>query len=196
MKGVRDRLAARVADRVNPRDTDAADAVARIVTGAEMELAQATNSLKRAVGLPADVSHDRDRRREEVLCLLDSIFSQDFGELAARRAGCDSPKRAAKYSGLDREEWKSQMQTWLDEYDSEGVLSVEEAQNQSRLREQVAEMHVRQIFGVTRNQFEDEVVFVDDSEVVKNGLVGPIRGMISEIERATDEIQQGDDPDE
>ena len=167
-----------LADIISGIEYEQADALARCIDTADMDL---------------EVHHDREQRREELLTVADSVADQDFREYWFREVvEIDRPEQAAKYVGYSTDEWRSQLETWYQQYREMGIVDAPLANADRADLGHVAAMHVEESFGITLDEFVAGVINWDRGAALETVIAGPIRSYTTTITRLAEEIEQRD----
>lgn len=135
-----------------------------------------------------DAARTAQDERQEVL--KDLFQAQVQGDLQtfyvehvmADRA--DQPEKAAKYLDMDADEWADRKDQWAEKYRDAGAG--EEIPPRA-----LAEKHVRDVFGVDLDEFEQNVVEWDPGDVMRQVLAGNIRTARNGIRLCRESVEEG-----
>jgi hypothetical protein len=142
-------------------------AVATLIAAREETIVEAANDLADTAGEPVAVDFDREERIDE---LLDAVRAWDDGELVEwwvrESAPLEDGEGAARYVGMDAEEWDAQIEAWAEEYRRQHGMEGDDRE--------IANQHVANCYAVDLETFEEIVVDVDQEDAVEELLAGPI----------------------
>jgi hypothetical protein len=174
---------------VTPSETPVATALANVIATLESRQMQAVTRLAEAAGVEeAAVGHlDTDARQEQLLDLADALADDRLEEWWLDEVAgdhLDRPDRAADYVGMDREEWADQIATWGENY-REAVPDRVEGMTDA----QIADLHVRETFGVPLREFSKEVVGWSKGRVVEDVFSGHLSSTTASIHRVATELE-------
>lgn len=101
----------------------------------------------------------------------------------------ESTDRAKDYAGMDTAEWERRVEMWADVYRDR--IDGAEAMTDREL----AARHVESRFGLSLQEFEEEVVAWSEGEVLEAGLAGPIQQHTEALQEATRDLieEEGND---
>lgn len=167
------RMVRRVLSNVTPSQTDQGKAAAEILSGWEAEADSAVRHLRGALDLPTDEPLDERERKDELLAAADAAAAGEFGRWLLDNSGIENPDRAAAYLGMDADEWDDQLDEWADHYRDAGATGS---------TEDLADAHVREVFGIGLDTFESTVVEWDKQAEIQSFAIEPLRSRFREIE--------------
>lgn len=175
----------RAVQQVTPSETPVGVALANLIATIEARQMTAVSRLVDAADVDeAAVGYlDADAREQKLLDLADDrLEAWWLDEVAADHL--NQPEKAEEYVGMDREAWADQIATWGDSYRQalpDRVDGMTDAQ--------IANLHVRETFGVTLGEFAREVVDWSRGRVVEDVLAGHLRSTESAIHRVAAELE-------
>lgn len=164
-------------------NTDALDHLTRIIASLETDLLDEVAALQDAL----DVEHietvpDADKRADSLKSLAASRIRGDMGGFYVGELldHLDNPERAESYLGIEQDEWQSQIETWAQSYREQGISDYSDRE--------LADHHIRDIWGVTIDQFEEQVVNWNESQVMRRVLAGNLQTAREGIARCREEV--------
>lgn len=169
--------------------TDLAETMTRLITGLETEILSEVADLEDALGVEhIEELPDEDERQEVLKDLFQAQVQGDLEtfyveHVMADRA--DQPEKAAKYLDMDADEWADRKDQWAEKYRDAGAG--EEIADRT-----LAEKHVRDVFGVDLDEFEQNVVEWDPGDVMRQVLAGNIRTARNGIRLCRESVEEGD----
>lgn len=172
LAGGKEAMAKKILEQITPSEHPMADAVATAIVSVEHQQAQAIQRLVEAADLDVEHGHDPERRKEVLLEVGDAVADDRFTEWFLEETVDDlqAAESAAKYAGLEADEFQEVKEKWYLQYDESGVL---EGLEDLEL-DDVADRHTREIFNVDLDTFEERVVEYSRAEAAQHVLAGPV----------------------
>lgn len=129
---------------------------------------------------------DVEERREELQVLIRALMGGDLQEVFLERIDLPS-EEVEPYLGLDDGEWQAQIEEWAQRYRSQAPGAV-----QGRTDRDLARQHVRNKWDVDLATFEAMIVGFDPAETAELVFTGNMQTVRQGIERATEEVRDGE----
>lgn len=189
LDGAKEAAARRMLANVTPSETAVVQGLSTIIAELEHEQAEALDRLATAADVDLPVDHDAEARRAQLVEVADAVAEDRVEEVYLTEAGID-PEQAAPYLGIGAEAFAEQKRAWYRQYREQGVVDdvpVDDV-GQARLDE-VAQLHVQQVFGVDLARFESVVVEYDRGEVMQALLAGPIETHTAAINEVAEALE-------
>ncbi|WP_340101228.1 hypothetical protein [Salinibaculum salinum] len=178
---------------LTPSENQMFVSLADIISGIEYEQADAIEQCTNTADMDITVQHDREKRREELLAVADSVADQDFRHYwFAEIVDIDRPEQAAKYVDYDGDQWRSQLETWYQQYHEMSIVDAPLANADRADLGHVAAMHVEESFGISLDEFVAGVINGDQGSALETVIAGPIRSYTGAINRLAEEIEKRD----
>jgi len=173
--------------------SDEMEAIAEIVAAQEAELLKEVAKLQEAVEGERRIDVPDVKERTETLVMIAEAMISGNAEQLFRTKFLDqhfkNPDRAAGYIGIDAEDWDDQIRTWADTYrEQAGGLS-------DWTDRQIAELHVKDTFGVTLDRFEEEVVNFYPGEFTEDAATNNFTSAVITIRELRKEVEDGNETD-
>lgn len=187
MGGAQQRLIKRAVENYG-----AADAMAEIIAGFEMELLEEIALLHEELDVEyLETLPDEEQRKEALTDLATSKLAGDgegwYVEYSLQEH-LEDAEDAKAYLGLDEDDWTEQVETWADLYRDRG------AEGGDR---ELAALHVERKFDVSLEEFEARVVGWDEAEMLEQQIAGNFQVARDAVRAAREELQEDvDDVDE
>ncbi|WP_379823409.1 hypothetical protein [Haloplanus ruber] len=186
---MKERMMQEAMGQITPSETPVAQAFAHAIASIEARQMAAITRLAEAADVDeAAVGHlDAGAREEQLLGLADALADdrmEDWWLDEVAAGHLDDPDRAADYLGMDREAWVDQIATWGENYRQAAPDHVE-----GMTDAQIADLHVRETFGIPLREFTREVVDWTRGEAVEGVLAGNLSSTTSSIHRVAAELE-------
>lgn len=168
----------------NPKESELATALARILAGTEHDLLAAVADLHDAQGLddPLTIDGSAEQRVDALLGLADAASDGEFRRFWFEElADYNDLDAIEEWVGIGAEAWDEQVTEWAEMY-REKAPDVAEGQSDSDL----AEFHVEGEFGVPLAEFEREVVEFSKRDALKQALAGNFLAGIEGVKRSAE----------
>jgi hypothetical protein len=185
----KEQMMRRAIQQVTPSETPVAKALADVIATIEARQMAAVTRLAEAADVDeAAVGHlDADAREEQLLDLADALADDRLeawwlDEVAAGQL--KDTEKAAEYVGMDRSEWADQIATWGVNYRKAVPDRVD-----GMTDAQIADLHVRETFGVPLREFSSEVIDWSAGQVIEDVLAGHLSSTTSSIHRVAAELE-------
>lgn len=172
----------------NPRESEKAQAVTRVLADVEHRQLDALADLEDALGVDVvDVQEDREERQKKLLDVIEAVASNDlkgwwFNEVAAEHL--ENADDAKHYAGIDSEEWQAQIGRWAEMYREKG-------HGEDMTDRELAAYHVRTRFGVDLGTWEREVINWSPMSSVEAVLGGNLLAVESALGELTKAVENG-----
>lgn len=151
---------------------------------AQLELAQRLAEASDAE-VSVDAIPDVDERALELEAMAEAASKSDltswyFEEFAPDYL--EAPERAMAYAGLNDDEWQRQQESWAENYRATSP----EAESVSD--EELAALHVENTFGVTLEEFEQNVVDWQPGRAIQDVLTANLRTVEGVMAAVADDL--------
>lgn len=176
--------------QMTPSETAVGQELAKILTTTEYELFAALDRLVRAADAGRiQVDQSIEDRRDEILDVADAVAAQEFqswwwDEYGAEQL--DDVQDARDHVGLDKEEWRKQIETWAENYRESAAP---DHPVHEKTDAQIAAFHVEQKFDVDLATFAQEVVEWSAAEHVEGIVRRNLRESIETIHAVASELE-------
>lgn len=174
----------------NPRESDVFQNYAESLAEMERALAEAQREHQQALGLEPTVEEvDVEARKDTLLDFIEAQLGGDFVEFYFEHlapADLDAEK-AEPYLGLSTEEWEQQKATWAERYRETGGGDLGGYSD-----DELARLHVEDVFGVDLATFEREIVDWSKSETMRTALAGRFERVEASIHETTEAVEGGE----
>jgi len=165
--------------------SDAVDHLANVIAGLEIEILAEVVMLQNALEVEAvDGVPDQDERKEMLTELAQSQIAGDLDGFYVEHVlaeHVDQADRAKSYLGMDTDEWTEQIEAWAESY--------RETVEGDWTDRDLAEYHVRNVWDVTLEEFENRVIAYDQGEVMKSAMAGNMLAAKQAIRRCREEVE-------
>ena len=185
----KEQMMRRAMQQVTPSETPVAQALVNVIANIEARQMAAVTRLAEAADVDeAAVGHlDAGAREEQLLDLADALADDRLegwwlDEVVADHL--DDPDRAADYLGMNREAWADQIASWGENYRQAAPDHVD-----GMTDAQIADLHVRETFGIPLREFSKEVVDWSRGEAVEDVLAGHLSSTTASIHRVAAELE-------
>lgn len=154
-------------------ESDAVDALTRIVTEMEHDLLVEAAHLEDATGADyLQTIPDKEDRREALEALIQQHLHGDLDEWTVEyvlESKLENAERAQSYLGMETGEWEAQVEKWADAYRGQSESGLPDMTDR-----EVAERHVRDVWGVDLDTFETEVVEWSEQQALRRAIATPL----------------------
>lgn len=183
----KDQIVRRMVD--NAVENGSVQHMALVLAETDRAQTEAINRLAEAADVPEAklTPVDKEERHDEILALVQALAPGDGSpaEWYARHRldhlDGDSD-RLTPYVGMDTEEWSNQIGAWAGAYREGGDYG-------DTADRDLAHHHVRSTFGVSLAWFEDNVVKMTTSDILRESTVGRLTAVEESIRTAADAIE-------
>lgn len=172
--------------------SDSIEELANIIATLEYRQLEAVQELHAELGIDGAISVQKTR--EERAQQIEDLAKTAIGNRTLTEywfeevAPIQRPEKAAKYAGIDEDEWQRQIERWADAYRNHGA-------DDSMSDRDLAARHVASTFDVDIETFEDEVIDFTQGQVLEAVLGGNFLAVESGIRSATTTIANTTDGD-
>jgi len=168
---------------MNLLESEAASGLTTVIAEIENELLVAAEPVDTAMGtgIIGEIPDVEDRKAaiQDILKAIATDSVRDVWTDQFLPVLVDNPDKAEKHVGKDADAWQSQLETWADSYREQGAEGGDRA---------LAEHHVRDVFGVELETFEERVVQFDSSEEAERLFASNFRAVRDVLDAAAEEV--------
>ncbi|WP_435119106.1 hypothetical protein [Halolamina sp. C58] len=168
---------------MNLLESEAASGLTTVIAEIENELLVAAEPVDAAMGtgIIGEIP-DVERRKEAIQDILKAIATDSVRDVWTEQylpVLVDNPEKAENHVGKDAETWEAQIEAWAEAWRENG------AEGSDR---ELAEIHVREVFGVDLDTFETRVVEFDSSEEAERLFASNFRAVRDVLDAAAEEV--------
>lgn len=172
----------------DPANSEVVQALITIVVSLEERQLAAVEALHDAQGIEGvDNQVSEEERREQLRSLVNALASGSvrdwwFREVAGEHI--HNAEDAKAYAGLDADEWQEQKATWAETYRERADGDLQEYSD-----DDLAGRHVEQHYGVSLQEFREEVVEWSEKEALQTVIAGRFQAVEAGIQMAANEAR-------
>mgnify|MGYP000507147495 CR=1 FL=1 len=176
----------------NPEENEQIRAYASILAGIERDHREKMRAHAEALGVaPEEVGLDEPPDSEERVTALAKAVGAHFAgdpwslylaELAPDEL--ENVDRASEFAGIGVDEWDAQIEEWADGFRDRAGDAVAD-----RTDRDLAEVHIRETFGIDLDTFEEEIVAFEPGRVFQQVVAGPLETHGEALEDLTERVQ-------
>lgn len=172
----------------NPGESEQIQALVHILAELEHRQIERVEELHDTLDIEGiERTKNQDDREEQLIDLIEALAGGDLKNYWFEEVGAEhleNPEDAKSYAGLDDDEWEDQIERWADNYREKAPEKTEDFSDR-----ELAATHVTNTFGVSLDEFEQEVVNWSGGEALESMLASNFKAVETGIEAATNHIE-------